>query len=165
MSKDGTCGDKHVVRISSRGGGGTLARAHGITYQKPETPRIWPTIFWDFSRGLRVCVFSGSDFSRGLCVCVFSGSDFSRGLCVCVFSDSDLEEFSTERRYKPRDVTTLSTNTHFSPHEVKRIYRGFKVECPMGVVGEEDFKDIYSRFFPRQGKCVKHTLIAFSAHA
>ncbi|XP_043226548.1 Kv channel-interacting protein 1-like [Amphibalanus amphitrite] len=69
---------------------------------------------------------------------------------VQFISDSDLEEFSTERRYKPQDVTTLSTHTHFSPHEVKRIYRGFKVECPMGVVGEEDFKDIYSRFFPRQ---------------
>ncbi|XP_037088752.1 Kv channel-interacting protein 4-like [Pollicipes pollicipes] len=64
--------------------------------------------------------------------------------------DSDLEEFSQDRRYRPKDVITLSSSTHFSPHEVKRIYRGFKVECPMGVVGEDDFKEIYSRFFPRQ---------------
>ncbi|XP_037090444.1 Kv channel-interacting protein 1-like [Pollicipes pollicipes] len=65
-------------------------------------------------------------------------------------SDSELEEFEGDQRYHPRDVISLSADTHFSPHEVKRIYRGFKVECPMGVVDEDDFKDIYSRFFPQQ---------------
>ncbi|KAF0301965.1 Kv channel-interacting protein 4 [Amphibalanus amphitrite] len=65
-------------------------------------------------------------------------------------ADYELEDFEGDRRYRPRDVASLSADTHFSPHEVKRIYRGFKVECPMGVLGEEDFKDIYSRFFPQQ---------------
>ncbi|XP_043209242.1 Kv channel-interacting protein 1-like isoform X1 [Amphibalanus amphitrite] len=65
-------------------------------------------------------------------------------------TDYELEDFEGDRRYRPRDVASLSADTHFSPHEVKRIYRGFKVECPMGVLGEEDFKDIYSRFFPQQ---------------
>ena len=75
-----------------------------------------------------------------------------RRLCRPVPADYELEDFESDRRYRPRDVTALSADTHFSPHEVKRIYRGFKVECPMGVVGEEDFKDIYSRFFPQQGE-------------
>jgi len=31
---------------------------------------------------------------------------------------------------------------------MKRIYRGFKTECPTGLITEEIFSGIYSRFFP-----------------
>lgn len=33
--------------------------------------------------------------------------------------------------------------------EMKRIYRGFKTECPTGLITEEAFHGIYSRFFPQ----------------
>ena len=36
--------------------------------------------------------------------------------------------------------------------EMKRIYRGFKTECPTGLITEEVFQGIYSRFFPHGGK-------------
>lgn len=29
------------------------------------------------------------------------------------------------------------------------MYRGFKQECPTGIVNEETFKDIYAQFFPQ----------------
>ena len=35
---------------------------------------------------------------------------------------------------------------------MKRIYRGFKTECPTGLITEEAFHGIYSRFFPQGGK-------------
>ena len=34
---------------------------------------------------------------------------------------------------------------------MKRIYRGFKTECPTGLITEEIFSGIYSRFFPHGG--------------
>ena len=40
----------------------------------------------------------------------------------------------------------------FSVAEMKRIYRGFKTECPSGLITEESFHAIYSRFFPHGGK-------------
>ena len=40
----------------------------------------------------------------------------------------------------------------FSVKEMKRIYRGFKTECPTGLITEEVFQGIYSRFFPHGGK-------------
>ena len=39
----------------------------------------------------------------------------------------------------------------FSVVEMKRIYRGFKTECPTGLITEEMFHGIYSRFFPHGG--------------
>lgn len=35
---------------------------------------------------------------------------------------------------------------------MKRIYRGFKTECPTGLITEEAFQGIYSRFFPHGGQ-------------
>lgn len=32
------------------------------------------------------------------------------------------------------------------------MYRGFKQECPTGIVTEETFKEIYSQFFPQGGR-------------
>ena len=41
--------------------------------------------------------------------------------------------------------------TRFSVPEMKRIYRGFKTECPTGLITEEAFHSIYARFFPNGG--------------
>lgn len=66
-------------------------------------------------------------------------------------ADSELEELETTPRYRPDSLSALSRSTRFSEAEIKRIYRGFKAECPSGVVKEETFKIIYSQFFPQGG--------------
>lgn len=69
------------------------------------------------------------------------------------FADSELEEFETPARYRPDSLSALSRTTRFTEDEIKRIYRGFKAECPTGVVKEDTFKLIYSQFFPQGGSC------------
>lgn len=68
-----------------------------------------------------------------------------------VYPDSELEEIETTPRYRPDSLSALSRSTRFSEAEIKRIYRGFKAECPSGVVKEDTFKIIYSQFFPQGG--------------
>lgn len=68
-------------------------------------------------------------------------------------SDSELEELGeSPARYRPDSLQALSKATKFTEAEIKRIYRNFKAECPMGVVREDTFKGIYSQFFPQGGK-------------
>ncbi|XP_069139730.1 A-type potassium channel modulatory protein KCNIP1-like isoform X2 [Argopecten irradians] len=52
-------------------------------------------------------------------------------------------------RYKPEGLDTLCRNTKFSRKELQIMYRGFKQECPTGIVNEETFKEIYAQFFPQ----------------
>lgn len=66
-------------------------------------------------------------------------------------SDSDLEDLETPPRYRPDSLAALCRATRFTEAELKRIYRGFKAECPTGVVKEDAFKCIYSQFFPQGG--------------
>lgn len=75
-------------------------------------------------------------------------------------NDSELEEFETPARYRPDSLSALSRATRFTEDEIKRIYRGFKAECPTGVVKEDTFKVIYSTFFPQGGSCANPTLYA-----
>uniref|UniRef100_A0A1Y1LR13 EF-hand domain-containing protein n=1 Tax=Photinus pyralis TaxID=7054 RepID=A0A1Y1LR13_PHOPY len=63
--------------------------------------------------------------------------------------DSELEDLETPPRYRPDSLEALCRSTRFSEAEIKRIYRGFKAECPTGVVKEDTFKMIYSQFFPQ----------------
>uniref|UniRef100_A0A1B0EZ93 EF-hand domain-containing protein n=1 Tax=Phlebotomus papatasi TaxID=29031 RepID=A0A1B0EZ93_PHLPP len=65
--------------------------------------------------------------------------------------DSELEELETPPRYRPDSLSALCRATRFSEAEIKRIYRGFKAECPTGVVREDTFKVFYSQFFPQAG--------------
>ncbi|XP_054460135.1 Kv channel-interacting protein 2-like [Anoplopoma fimbria] len=51
-------------------------------------------------------------------------------------------------RYRPEGLDLLVQKTNFSKKELQVLYRGFKNECPSGVVNEETFKTIYSQFFP-----------------
>lgn len=67
-------------------------------------------------------------------------------------ADSELEDLETPPRYRPDSLEALCKATRFSQAEIKRIYRGFKAECPTGVVREDTFKMIYSQFFPQGGK-------------
>lgn len=64
--------------------------------------------------------------------------------------DTDLDELELQVvRYKPEGLDTLCRNTKFSRKELQIMYRGFKQECPTGIVSEETFKDIYAQFFPQ----------------
>ena len=51
--------------------------------------------------------------------------------------------------------------------EMKRIYRGFKTECPTGLITEDVFHGIYSRFFPHGGNVISfvlNTLLLINTH-
>ncbi|XP_063705065.1 Kv channel-interacting protein 4-like isoform X1 [Culicoides brevitarsis] len=63
-------------------------------------------------------------------------------------TDTELEELEAPPRYRPDSLKALSTATRFTEDEIKHIYRGFKAECPSGIVREDKFKHIYSQFFP-----------------
>jgi hypothetical protein len=69
-----------------------------------------------------------------------------------LLSDSEFEDLETPPRYRPDSLESLCRATRFTESELKRIYRGFKAECPTGVVREDTFKGIYSRFFPQGGE-------------
>ncbi|KAL4707590.1 hypothetical protein ACJJTC_001635, partial [Scirpophaga incertulas] len=63
---------------------------------------------------------------------------------------SELEELGEQLpRYRPDSIAALRRATRFTEPELKRLYRGFKAECPTGVVREDTFKIIYSQFFPQ----------------
>ena len=55
--------------------------------------------------------------------------------------------FSEKLNFKSQKFS----HSRFSVVEMKRIYRGFKTECPTGLITEEAFHGIYSRFFPQGG--------------
>ncbi|XP_063595306.1 Kv channel-interacting protein 2-like isoform X2 [Penaeus indicus] len=51
-------------------------------------------------------------------------------------------------RYRPEGLDQLCEATRFTKEELQFMYRGFKQECPTGVISEETFKEIYGKFFP-----------------
>ncbi|XP_074546299.1 A-type potassium channel modulatory protein KCNIP2-like [Halichoeres trimaculatus] len=64
--------------------------------------------------------------------------------------------------YRPEGIDRLVQQTSFSRKELQVLYRGFKNECPSGVVNEETFKTIYSQFFP-QGDSSMYAHFLFEA--
>ncbi|XP_065818961.1 Kv channel-interacting protein 1b isoform X2 [Labrus bergylta] len=64
--------------------------------------------------------------------------------------DDELE--MTTVCHRPEGLEQLEAQTNFSKQELQILYRGFKNECPSGVVNEETFKHIYAQFFPHGGK-------------
>jgi len=52
------------------------------------------------------------------------------------------------QRYRPNTIAGLCEATGFSPQEVKRMYWSFKNECPTGLVTQETFHAVFSKFFP-----------------
>ncbi|XP_015609076.1 Kv channel-interacting protein 1 isoform X2 [Cephus cinctus] len=74
---------------------------------------------------------------------------------------SEYEEEQTPR-YRPDSLASLCRATRFTEAELKRIYRGFKAECPTGVVREETFKCIYSQFFPQGANTSQYAHYVFN---
>ncbi|XP_068776659.1 calsenilin isoform X3 [Struthio camelus] len=64
--------------------------------------------------------------------------------------DSDFELSAV--RHQPEGLEQLQAQTKFTKKELQSLYRGFKSECPSGLVDEETFKLIYSQFFPQGGE-------------
>ncbi len=65
------------------------------------------------------------------------------------------------QRYRPRPIEELVKATRFTRKEIQIMYRGFKQECPSGIVNEQMFKEIYSQFFP-QGDCSNYAHYVFA---
>ncbi|XP_077439072.1 A-type potassium channel modulatory protein KCNIP2-like isoform X4 [Vanacampus margaritifer] len=64
--------------------------------------------------------------------------------------------------HRPESMDKLQEQTKFTKKELQVLYRGFKNECPSGVVNEENFKNIYSQFFP-QGDSSTYAHFLFEA--
>ncbi|XP_041576574.2 uncharacterized protein [Taeniopygia guttata] len=74
--------------------------------------------------------------------------------------DADVELPSA--RHQPEELEQLLARTKFTKAELQSLYRGFKNECPSGLVDEETFTLIYSRFFP-QGDASSYAHFLFDA--
>uniref|UniRef100_A0A8B9L8T7 Kv channel interacting protein 3b, calsenilin n=2 Tax=Astyanax mexicanus TaxID=7994 RepID=A0A8B9L8T7_ASTMX len=75
-------------------------------------------------------------------------------------SDGELELSMV--RHQPEGLEELQAQTQFTRKELQSLYRGFKNECPSGLVDEETFKTIYSQFFP-QGDATTYAHFLFNA--
>uniref|UniRef100_A0A8C4UW55 Potassium voltage-gated channel interacting protein 3 n=1 Tax=Falco tinnunculus TaxID=100819 RepID=A0A8C4UW55_FALTI len=85
------------------------------------------------------------------------------GLCRCLLADSgDAELELSAVRHQPEGLEQLLARTKFTKKELQSLYRGFKNECPSGLVDEETFKFIYSQFFP-QGDASTYAHFLFDA--
>lgn len=68
-------------------------------------------------------------------------------------TDSVEDEFELSTVcHRPEGLEQLQEQTKFTRKELQVLYRGFKNECPSGIVNEENFKQIYSQFFPQGGE-------------
>ncbi|OBS69502.1 hypothetical protein A6R68_01939 [Neotoma lepida] len=78
-------------------------------------------------------------------------------------SDSVEDEFELSTVcHRPEGLEQLQEQTKFTRKELQVLYRGFKNECPSGIVNEENFKQIYSQFFP-QGDSSTYATFLFNA--
>nr|XP_043902303.1 Kv channel-interacting protein 4 isoform X1 [Solea senegalensis] len=85
------------------------------------------------------------------------------GLIDISVTDSVEDDFELSTVcHRPESMDKLQEQTKFNKKELQVLYRGFKNECPSGVVNEENFKNIYSQFFP-QGDSSMYAHFLFEA--
>ncbi|XP_068562147.1 calsenilin-like isoform X1 [Cebidichthys violaceus] len=104
-------------------------------------------------------------FLTSISVHFSSSPSFPPHPCFLCFSltdscDSDFELSMV--RHQPEGLDQLQAQTQFTRKELQSLYRGFKNECPSGLVDEETFKTIYSQFFP-QGDATTYAHFLFNA--
>ncbi|XP_074501876.1 A-type potassium channel modulatory protein KCNIP2 isoform X3 [Sebastes fasciatus] len=85
-------------------------------------------------------------------------ANFTNTHCDSVEDDFELSTVC----HRPESMDKLQEQTKFTKKELQVLYRGFKNECPCGVVNEENFKTIYSQFFP-QGDSSMYAHFLFEA--
>ncbi|XP_037227532.1 calsenilin isoform X2 [Falco rusticolus] len=81
---------------------------------------------------------------------------------ISVEDSGDAELELSAVRHQPEGLEQLLARTKFTKKELQSLYRGFKNECPSGLVDEETFKLIYSQFFP-QGDASTYAHFLFDA--
>jgi len=54
-------------------------------------------------------------------------------------------------------------SSRFSPASLRRLYRGFKTECPTGLMTEEAFRQVFAKFFPNGASCSAYSHYVFSS--
>uniref|UniRef100_A0A8C7X1Q4 Potassium voltage-gated channel interacting protein 2 n=1 Tax=Oryzias sinensis TaxID=183150 RepID=A0A8C7X1Q4_9TELE len=85
------------------------------------------------------------------------------GLIDISVADSVEDDFELSTVcHRPESMDKLEELTKFTKKELQVLYRGFKNECPSGVVNEDNFKTIYSQFFP-QGDSSMYAHFLFEA--
>ncbi|KAM9406694.1 Kv channel-interacting protein 4-like isoform 3-T3 [Salvelinus alpinus] len=100
----------------------------------------------------------------GIVVLVCASLKLLHLLGLINFSEDSVEdelELSAVR-HRPEGLEQLEALTRFNRKELQILYRGFKNECPSGVVNEDTFKVIYSQFFP-QGDASMYAHFLFNA--
>ncbi|KAI5741736.1 hypothetical protein M8J76_016663 [Diaphorina citri] len=76
--------------------------------------------------------------------------------------EEEINEFNIHvSRYRPEELTKLAKTTKFTRKEIQLIYRGFKQECPSGMLDEESFVHIFAQFFP-QGDATQYAHYVFN---
>ncbi|XP_072726138.1 A-type potassium channel modulatory protein KCNIP2 isoform X1 [Ciconia boyciana] len=99
-------------------------------------------------------------FFLPLCVTVLASATLSS---PGFLADSVEDEFELSTVcHRPEGLEQLQEQTKFTRKELQVLYRGFKNECPSGIVNEENFKQIYSQFFP-QGDSSTYATFLFNA--
>ncbi|XP_065110879.1 Kv channel-interacting protein 4 [Paramisgurnus dabryanus] len=76
--------------------------------------------------------------------------------------NEDEDQESTTEQYHRENLEQLQSQTHFTKQELQLLYRGFKNDCPSGVVNEDTFKNIYAVFFP-MGDASNYAYFLFNA--
>jgi len=72
-------------------------------------------------------------------------------------------ELELPQRYRPTTIRGLSQATGFSQEEIKKLYWSFKTECPTGLVNQENFRQIFSKFFPTGANLSSYSDIIFAS--
>merc|ERR1719150_3191602 len=54
------------------------------------------------------------------------------------YSEPVIEDEEVPVRYFPQNFQAVCTETGFSPKSMRRLYRGFKTDCPSGLVIKKD---------------------------
>uniref|UniRef100_A0A8D8U2N7 Kv channel-interacting protein 4 n=1 Tax=Cacopsylla melanoneura TaxID=428564 RepID=A0A8D8U2N7_9HEMI len=79
-----------------------------------------------------------------------------------VAKKEEIDEFNIHvSRYRPEELTKLAKTTKFTRKEIQLIYRGFKQECPSGMLDEDSFVHIFAQFFP-QGDATQYAHYVFN---
>ena len=55
---------------------------------------------------------------------------------------------SGSKQLRPAELAELSRESEFSIEEIEQWYKGFHKDVPSGYLSVEEFKKIYSNFFP-----------------
>jgi len=82
---------------------------------------------------------------------------------VRVGEKPELEDLAITPKYRPRDFKSTCQATGFSPASLRRLYRGFKTECPTGLMTEEAFRQVFAKFFPNGASCSAYSHYIFSS--